>query len=135
MSKLLKLKIDRNTFRKNHETFNVRILTTLIGELENLEKTKSNFNDDDVDKVIKKFIKNINELLNKNVGDSTLLKYEKAFLLKYLPTQISEEELKKLVTNFNTLKDFMIYLNKNHKNSFDSDDAIKVFNLKGSVDV
>lgn len=130
MSKLLQLKIDRNTFRKNHETFNVRILTTLIGELENQEKINSKFNDDDVNKTIKKFIKNINELIKTNRGNSEQLKYEKSFLLKYLPPQLTDNELKDLANKFSLLKDFMIELNKKYKDRFDSDLALSIFNSK-----
>ena len=128
---LKRIRTERATYRKNKETLNAEILTTLIGEIETEEKRNGIiFSDDDVIKVVQKFIKNINQTLA--VHPTDILKYEKAFLEKYLPKQLSEEELKIIASDFKIVGEYMKFLKQNYSGKYDSKFAMEVFKLLGA---
>ena len=127
---LKRIRTERATYRKNKETLNAEILTTLIGEIETEEKRNGIiFSDDDVIKVVQKFIKNINQTLA--IHPTDILKYEKAFLEKYLPKQLSEEELKIIASDFKIVGEYMKFLKQNYSGKYDSKFAMEVFKLLG----
>lgn len=81
------------------------LMTTLIGEIETTQKRQKqsldNISDKDVAKIIKAFIKGINETITK-MGPSddiklTMLYLERTLLEVYLPTQLSESELSDVI--------------------------------------
>lgn len=127
---LKRIRTERAAYRKNKETLNAEILTTLIGEIETEEKRNGIiFSDDDIIKVVQKFIKNINQTLA--VHPTDILKYEKVFLEKYLPKQLSEEELKIIASDFKIVGEYMKFLKQNYSGKYDSKFAMEVFKLLG----
>lgn len=91
--------------RKEKRTANASTLTTLIGEAEMIGKNDGNrlTNDSEVVGVIKKFVKNIDETLNILAKDALKadkmdeLMVEKALLMKFLPVQLTENQLRDAV--------------------------------------
>ena len=103
MSLLQQIKGAQLIARKSKATLAAALLTTLIGEAEMIGKNAGNreTTDAEVVAVIKKFIKNIDETLEAlkfssdgRVQDANL---EKRILETFLPKQLSEDELRKIV--------------------------------------
>ena len=102
MSLLLQIKKDQLQARKNNQTAEATLLTTLIGEASMIGKNDGNRDstDEEVISVIKKFVKNNNELMNyanKESSAYALAKDENEFLSQYLPSQMTEEEIRTAV--------------------------------------
>lgn len=109
MSLLVKIKSAQLQARKDRNTVAANLLTTLIGEAEAIGKNAGNRDTTDLEvvAVIKKFIKNINELvgvLQPGQSDIAIAQAntEKTLLEQYLPTQLSGEELKAVLVMIST---------------------------------
>ena len=88
------LKADKLEARRNRDDFTLTLLTTLIGEYE----TQAKKSDVHVLDIIKKFIKDIDKSLN--IKHNDVLVSEKLELSKYLPKQLTESELREIITGF-----------------------------------
>lgn len=103
MSILNDIKAAQLKARKEKNSKEALTLTTLIGEAEMIGKNDGNRSttDEEVQNVIKKFIKNINEtlkVLKTEQADKVLeLNQEKEILMKFLPQQLTENELKVVI--------------------------------------
>lgn len=100
MSLIEKIKQDQLAARKAKVTATATVLTTLIGEAEAAGKNAGNRlpTDDEVVAILKKFIKNIDEVIRiaGDYRDSDRVDSawdEKEVLTKYLPKQLNEAEL------------------------------------------
>ncbi len=93
MSLLDQIKQDQLTARKSKDVITSSILTTLIGEASIIGKNDGNreSTDSEVTATIQKFVKNINETLS--VQPNPTLESERAILEKYLPTQLTYDQL------------------------------------------
>jgi len=101
MSLITKIKQDQLQHRKNKNAEAATLLTTLIGEAEMIGKNAGNRapSDEEVQAVIKKFIKNNTETIqHANRGAQLVL--ENQVLETYLPTQLTEEALKAAVAGY-----------------------------------
>lgn len=90
--------------RKTRNATKAGLLTTLIGEAAAIGKNDGNreTSDSEVLAVIKKFIKNIDLTLEAMQGrgrhdDEAVMIAEKEILEKFLPSQLSEDQLKAIV--------------------------------------
>lgn len=90
--------------RKTRNATKAGLLTTLIGEAAAIGKNDGNreTSDSEVVAVIKKFIKNIDLTLEAMQGrgrhdDEAVMIAEKEILEKFLPSQLSEDQLKAIV--------------------------------------
>lgn len=98
MSALLKrIKADQLAARKAARKEEALLLTTLLGEAGpsgNAEVT-----DEQVQKVVQKFVKNLNEMIGYTTNPIVVerMKYEAEVLEKYLPAQLSEDELRSAI--------------------------------------
>lgn len=94
MTLLATIKSAQLTARKNRDIIATALLTTLIGEASMPGKNDGNreSTDQEVVAVIKKFIKNANEVLK--VSDNETSRTELSILESFLPKQLSEEELR-----------------------------------------
>jgi uncharacterized protein YqeY len=124
MSDLLEqIKKDRLAARKDRTKsgkIKATILTTLVGEIETLEKSGKTV---DTVAVIKKFVKGIDETLK--LGYNLQLETEKSILNEYLPTQMDEERIMAFVKpivsadTVVTMGDIMGYFSKHFKGLYD----------------
>jgi len=111
---------------KNKEL--IGLLTALYSESLKVGKDKGDreTNSDEVIQVIKKFIKGINESLNvsKDITKIKSLKFELETLQKYLPKQLSEDEMKDIVNkclndNIDNIGGIMKVFKSNYSGLFD----------------
>lgn len=101
--------------RKDRDTIAINVLTTLVGEAEVVGKNAGNreTTDAEVVAVVKKFIKNMDETLAliKEPNAVADLQRERAIVAKYLPQQLTSEQLKGILEslanelNAHTLRD------------------------------
>lgn len=131
MSLYLKLKDNRISAMKDKENPDAKIqksvITTLLGELEQEAKRNGrDITDEHVVKACKKLIKSNNETMTARPSD--VLVKENAFLEDYLPKQLSEEQLRKLISESGStnIGQAMGYLNQNYKDQFDGKLASKI---------
>lgn len=98
MSLLEQLKRDQLDSRIKSETLKTNLLTALLGDALMVGKNDGNRTPTDVEitKVIKKFIKNIDEILQYK-HDDNLVK-EKDILNGYLPKQLSDDQLEEVIS-------------------------------------
>ena len=95
-----KIKADMLTARKARDTFTVKALSTLYGELEGIAKKKNEpISDELVIATVKKFLANLKES-ESQTGRLDLLgaiRSEIELLEAYVPSQMSEDELRAAV--------------------------------------
>jgi uncharacterized protein YqeY len=97
-----KIKEDLLTARKNKSTIKVSLLSTLVGESVMVGKNSGNreTNDSEALGVIRKFLKNAEETLQRlnSIGrDTTDIKEEITVLKQYLPQQLETDDLIKII--------------------------------------
>lgn len=100
MSLLTQIKADQLQARKDRNADKASLLTTLIGEASIIGKNDGGreTNDQEVINVVKKFIKNNNEVLNAlqpGQADVAIAQHtaENVILSAYLPKQLTEDQL------------------------------------------
>ena len=93
MSLLSTIKKDRMIANKEGNKKKYETLTTLLSEIQRLEKADQE-NDAKVQAVITKYVKGLNEMIALLGSDSTGLVDERANVEVYLPSQLSEEDLR-----------------------------------------
>jgi uncharacterized protein YqeY len=98
MGLLDRLKADRLSARKGKEVIKSKLLTTLLGDIEQLGmkpgRNVKDITEIEIASVIEKFIKNIDFTLTKLSEPSVNLEFEREVLKLYLPTKMSIKELK-----------------------------------------
>lgn len=129
MKLIEKIVEDRQTNMKlRNVTFN--ILTTLLGDLDSLGK-RDTITDDQVLSKIKKYIESNNITLKHQ--DSEVLHLENEVLSSYLPTTLTEVEIKNVILNDIegdiSLPTVMQHFKKHYKNRVDNPTVIKIFNI------
>lgn len=136
MSLYLRIKNDQLVARKK-ETRNevaANLLTTLIGEA-TTEAKNSGYetpSDDQLVAAVRKFIKNLDELLSHSPGNFTAI-LERSILERYLPKQLTGDEIKAEIAKFDLSNKAAVGLIMKHfkENFFGQYDG-KI--LKGFVD-
>lgn len=87
-----KIKADALSARKNRETLKASLLVTLSSEIAMVGKNAGReVTNDDCVTVIKKFLKGINEVIEKTGSEDA--KTEKEILMVYMPKQLSVDEM------------------------------------------
>lgn len=115
---------DQLTARQVKDSITAALLTTLIAEAEAVGK-KSNRKpyDDEVVAVVKKFLKNNAEFTaaNPNPDRLKVLNQEKGILESYLPKQLTETELRTIITDLKPaeMSAVMAYLKVNFGGRYD----------------
>lgn len=139
MSLLPMIRRDQIQARKNRDT-SATLLTTLLSEAGIVGKNDGGreSTDAEVVAVVKKFIKNNNEmmsLVNKESYAFLTAKIENALLEQYLPSQLSEDELNSLIqhqidelidVNPRAMGSIMKFLKENYTNQYDGGLASKL---------
>lgn len=129
MTVLQKIKTDQLQARKAKNTSTSQLLTTLLGECETLSKSKGKeLSDSEVFAVVEKFVKNNLQTI-KAIGPHNekydVLSDENEILASYLPSQLTEDELKVEIQKFvdanenSNVGSVMKYLKENFPNRYD----------------
>lgn len=105
MSLFLAVKTAQLDARREKNGVAASILTTLIGEAETASKkirAEGHPTDNEMIAIIKKFISNIDDLLSHSPGNFNAI-LEKSILVRFLPKQMSEVEIRNIIEeqNFN----------------------------------
>ena len=91
----------------------------------NQSKSGKEFTADDELKIIRKFLKNIDETLQLDVPEDSKakMKTEKEILESYLPKQMSKEEIEKIVSGLvaegKTMKEIMPHFKEHYNGEYD----------------
>jgi uncharacterized protein YqeY len=112
----------------------IPFLSTLLAEIEKVGKDDGNrqTTDDEAIKILKKFLNNNIEFKNL-AGDNPQLVFEREVLLQYIPTQLSEEQMRTLmVVNFPEVKknqkgQVMKWFKENYSNRYDGKMLSSIF--------
>lgn len=119
------IRIDMQQAKLAKETVKANILSTLYGEMFNQSKSGKEFTAEDELKIIKKFVKNIDETLALEIPEETKKKLceEKSVLETYLPKQLSSGEIEKivieLITEGKVMKDIMAHFKEKFNGQYD----------------
>ena len=126
------IKSDQLAARKMQSS-SAAFLTTLLSEVAKIGKDNGNREPTDAECIatIKKFIAN-SDLILSHVPDNKATMEEKELALSYLPVQLSEVQLKSIVTEFDNLGKFMGHLKMKYAGLYDGALAKKVFDAKSS---
>ncbi|MCB1201418.1 MAG: GatB/YqeY domain-containing protein [Leptospiraceae bacterium] len=131
------LQKDSLTARKNRETDKAAVLTTLLSTVKTAAIDSGNrdvIQDADVIKVVRQFLKSVNENLElaaqgKLSGDmAEKYKQEKDILEAYLPSQLSEDKIKSIITESGAtnLGEAMKFLKEKYDGQYDGKMASNV---------
>lgn len=125
------VKKDRTKARLAKDSVTSSILTTLVGELESASKRSgAEVSDDNVVQVCKKFIESNEVTIQFSVSDESVneLKSENNSLMKYIPAQMTEIELRNLISTLGTTNvgEIMKNLKLNHNGTYDGALASKI---------
>ena len=133
-----KIRHDMQEAKKNKEVLKANLLSTLYAEIFTLSKSGKELTEDDEIRVIKKFIKNIDETLALEISEEqkTRLNSEKEILESYLPKQLSSEEAEKIVDEMlsqgKVMKDIMAYFKENYTGRYDGRTVSEIVKAKQS---
>ena len=133
MSLFEKLKDDRLTARKLRQDQTISLLATVIGEVDTKVHQGNKLTDEMVVAVLKKFNEGCQEIIGANRDQESVRKaiFDSGIIEKYLPQQLTEDQLKDLMVDFTTLGDFQKYLKQNFAGKYDGGLASKLFNGRG----
>lgn len=120
-----KIRLDMQEAKKKRETIKSNLLSVLYSDIFTQSKSGRVITSEDELKIIRKFIKNIDETLSFDISPENRgkLEEERKILEKYLPVQLSEEEItdkvKKLLSEGKLMKDIMGYFRENYPGQYD----------------
>ena len=120
MTMLATIKQDRITAMKQKDEITKNILTVLVGDIENISLRGIQITDEQVISLIKKYLLS-NEEMRKARGDTTVLLGEKTVLEKYLPQQMTEQEILEAVkaSGATNVGGVMAYMKANYAGKYD----------------
>jgi uncharacterized protein YqeY len=133
MSLLNQIRKDLNNSRLTQNKQSIMLLSTLLGEAEMIGKNKSRLTtDDECVQIVKKFIKGIDDTLQYSLANSEELEQEKKILCKYLPKQLSKEEICDIINkcSFDNLGSLMKYMKEHFSGQYDGKTVSTLFNGK-----
>jgi uncharacterized protein len=119
------IKKDMFNAKKEKDSFKSNLLSALYSEIYILSKSGKELTDEDSVKMIKKFIKNIDETLALDIPEASRKKYqsEKTILETYLPKQLPADEVEKIVSELHSqgknMKDIMAHFKENFQGQYD----------------
>lgn len=122
--------------KKTKDTVKANLLSTLFSEIFTLSKSGKELTEEDELKIIRKFVKNIDETLALDIPADTRSKLgtEKEILVQFLPQQLGGEEIEKnvkeLVAEGKTIRDIMLHFKEHFPGRYDGksvSEAIKKY--------
>lgn len=136
MQQILVIKSHQLEARKLRNELEASLLTTLIGEAETIAKNsgKELISNEELAALIKKFVKGIDFVLSSTATETAKekAKEEKKILEAYLPTQLSEENLRALIyrcVNYGNMSqgETMKYLKEGYSGCYDGKMASQIY--------
>ena len=133
-----KIRHEMQEAKKNKEVLKANLLSTLYAEIFTLSKSGKELTEDDEIRIIKKFVKNIDETLALEITEEqkTRLNSEKEILESYLPKQLGKEETEKIVDEMisqgKVMKDIMAYFKENYTGRYDGRTVSEIVRAKQS---
>lgn len=131
-----KIKKDMMSAKIAKYTLRANLLSSLYSEIFTASKSGKEFKEDDELKIVRKFLKNINETLALNIDDKSRDKYEQERLIieQYLPKQLSvskiETVVNELISQGKTIKDIMPYFKENFSGMYDGKTVSEIVKQK-----
>ena len=130
MSLYQQIKSTQLEARKEKNTININLFTTLLGEIQTANTGNNEILDSDVIKVINKFIKSTKETL-KLTPNNKVATLELEILETFLPKQLTDEELTAIIVEVKTqchsnlqpnaiIGFVMKHLKTNYENQYDA---------------
>lgn len=137
---IAQIRKDWLTARKEKRSAEAALLSTLVSEITMVGKNDGNreTTKDEMMKIIKKFVQNIEEIIKlkgESESDATSEKQEKEWLSRYLPKQMSEKELSEIIEkivselpekSMKVMGAVMGRLQKEHGGLYDGKEASKI---------
>lgn len=111
--------------KKAKDTVKSNLLSTLFAEIFTISKSGKEMTEEDELKIIRKFLKNIDETIALDIPaeTKTKLETERGILTAYLPLQMTGEEINKIVSQMvsdgKTMKDIMPFFKENFSGRYD----------------
>lgn len=111
--------------KKAKETVKANLLSTLYAEIFTFSKSGKELTEEDEIKIIRKFLKNIDDTLKLDINDDSRTKFiaEKQVLESYLPSQMSKDEIEKivgeLISEGKTIKEIMPFFKEKYSGRYD----------------
>ena len=133
MSLINQIREDLNNSRLTKDKQSIMLLSTLLGEAEMIGKNKNRLTtDDECVQIVKKFIKGLDDTLQYSPANSEELEQEKKILCKYLPKQLSKEEICDIINkcSFDNLGSLMKYMKEHFSGQYDGKTVSTLFNGK-----
>lgn len=132
MSIIEKIRTDWIDARKGSDKVKANLLGTLIGSIQTKEKNfnpSRNLSDGEIVIEVSKMLTGIREVIrlleinSSNTDQLSLAKLEENILSEYIPSQLSTDELKKIIDGYkkegDDLKTIMTKLKANHAGQYD----------------
>jgi len=116
---------DMQEAKKVKETIKANLLSTLYAEIFTFSKSGKELTEEDELKIIRKFLKNIEDTLKLDISEDSKAKFlaEKKILESYLPSQLGKEEIEKIVGELiaegKTIKEIMPYFKEKYSGMYD----------------
>lgn len=129
---------DMQDAKRIKETLKANLLSTLYAEIFTLSKSGKELTEDDEIRIIRKFIKNTDETLAFDITPEAKEKLltEKKILETYLPSQLSKDEIEKLVSQMisegKTIKEIMPFFKENYSGRYDGRAVSEVIKAKSA---
>lgn len=99
-----KIKLDADLAKRNNDTIKSIFLITLLAEIQRIgfDDGKRKTTDLEALEVVKKFVKNANEIINiaPNTDNAKKAEQEIIWLKEYMPAMLSETELRNVIVSF-----------------------------------
>lgn len=127
MSLIEKIEANRIAYLKAGKSAERSILTTLVGEVQAKAKNECRpVVDEDVVKTIKKFIDGLN-ITEQHAGITEATKLERALLMEYMPTMMSIEEIRSILSSggVSSVKDAQVFMKSNYAGKYNPADVNK----------
>lgn len=129
---------DMQEAKKVRETLKANLLSTLYAEIFTLSKSGKELTEEYEIRIIRKFIKNAEETLAFDITAESKEKLlaEKKILEAYLPSQLSKEEVEKIVGEMlaegKTIKEIMPFFKEKYSGRYDGRAVSEAIKAKSS---
>jgi len=127
---------DMHQAKRDKDLLKSNLLSTLYSEIFTISKSGKEMTEEDEIRIIKKFVKNIDETLALEIpqDSKTKLESEKKILESYLPKQLAKEEIEKIVSQLaaegKVMKDIMAHFKENYSGRYDGKTVSEIVRAK-----